>query len=159
MCNHQDFSQSAQKQSHLNLSIGIWFVKGGSGEGLCPSFALLAFGLGEGLQDVSQLSGWIIGSPKYTRLSVGGGLHGGFGPHQMRHNPAYSWTDKTTSHLMLGLGKALGWVTIWDNLEVITGVQESVFHLQFCPVFQGYIYKTKQVICKKVFSMTMRLLS
>lgn len=87
------------------------------------------------LRDVSQLSGWIIGSPKYTRHLLRG-LYGGSRPHQMRHNPVYSWTDKTTSHLMLGLGKALRWCTIWANLRSehlsFTGV--VFLHLKVCTV-------------------------
>lgn len=43
----------------------------------------------------------------------GGAAWGLWTSHKIRHNPA----DKTTSHLMLGLGKALRWYTIWDNLK------------------------------------------
>lgn len=41
----------------------------------------------------------------------GGAARGLWTSHQKRHNRAYSWTDKTTSHLMLSLGKALRWYT------------------------------------------------
>lgn len=36
----------------------------------------------------------------------------------MRHNPACSWTVKTTSHLRVGVGKAMGWHIKWDSLRI-----------------------------------------
>lgn len=122
MGDRQDFNSHPKTvQRNLHFSIGIWFLGRWHGKKVfvsalhCCQHSCWGRGNSGWSQDVSQLSGQIIGSPKHTRHLVGGGLHGGCGPHQMRHNPTYSWNDKTTSHLMLGLEKAQRCYTMWKD--------------------------------------------